>query len=158
MYCNLPALGGDSAYSTILPSLHTCVAPTSSRAHGTHVTPAAQPDRSLTHIDWPTGRSVWSSNSPRHSIRRLHYHLDMLPFWERIRSTKEGTTRTVGWITPFGSKAGRITGGELRRTKGYLGKIPCIKESLYPRKKDNLPLLFPLCSHLKAILENTLTG
>ena len=83
----------------------------------------------------PAGRSTWSSDSPPHCIHRLHYHLGMLPFRERIRSTKEGTTRTARQITQIGSKAGQITRGELRRTKGYLGKIPCIKESLYLRKR-----------------------
>ena len=81
------------------------------------------------------GQSIQSSDSPLHSIHRLHYHLGMLPFQERIRSTKEGTTRTARRITQIGSKAGQIAGGELRRTKGYLGKIPCIKESLYLRKR-----------------------
>ena len=80
-------------------------------------------------------RSARSSDSPPHSIHWLHYHLGMLPFQERIRSTKEGTTRTARRITQIGSKAGQIAGGELRRTKGYLGKIPCIKESLYLRKR-----------------------
>ena len=83
----------------------------------------------------PAGRSGRSSNSPPHSIHWLHYHLGMLPFRERIRSTKEGTTWTAGWITQIGSKTGQIAGGELRRTKGYLGKIPCIKESLYLHKR-----------------------
>ena len=81
------------------------------------------------------GRSIQSSDSPQHSIRLLHYHLDMLPFQERIRSTKEGTTRTAGQITQIGSKASQIAGGELRQTKGYLGKIPCVKESLYPHER-----------------------
>ena len=81
------------------------------------------------------GRSVWSSGSPLHSIHWLHYHLGMLPYWERIRFTKEGTTWISGWSTQIGSKAGQIAGEELRQMEGYLGKIPCIKESLYPCEK-----------------------
>ena len=66
VYCNLPALGGDSAYSTISPSLHICVAPTSSRAHGTHATLAMQPDWSLTHINRPTSQPAGPSGHPIH--------------------------------------------------------------------------------------------
>ena len=91
------------------------------------------------YTHWPAnrsaGQSTRSSNSLLHSIHRLHYHLGMLLFRERIRSTKEGTMQTAGWITEIESKAGQIAGGELRQTKGYLGKIPCIKESLYLRKR-----------------------
>ena len=43
--------------------------------------------------------------------------------------------QTSGQITQIGSKASQITRGELRQTEGYLGKIPCIKESLYPHEK-----------------------
>ena len=81
------------------------------------------------------GQSVQSSDSPLRSIHRLHYHLGMLPFWERTRLTEEGTTQTTGWITQIGSKAGQIAGGGLRRMEGYLRKISCIKESLYPCKR-----------------------
>ena len=66
LYCNLPALGGESTYSTISPSLHICAAPTSSRAHRPHATLATQPDRSLTHINQPTGQPAGLSGHPVH--------------------------------------------------------------------------------------------
>ena len=66
LYCNLPALGGDSTYSTISLSLHICAAPTSSRAHGTHATPATRPDWSLTHINQPTGQPAGPPGHPTH--------------------------------------------------------------------------------------------
>ena len=66
LYCNLLALGRDSTYSTISPSLHICTAPRSSRAHRTHATPATQPDQSLTHIDQPTGQPAGPSGHPVH--------------------------------------------------------------------------------------------
>ena len=74
-------------------------------------------------------------------LDRLHHRPGMLPYQERTRFTKEGTMRTSIWITQFGSRASQITGGGLSRTEGYLGKIPCIKESLYPREKIILPPL-----------------
>ena len=60
---------------------------------------------------------------------------------------------TAGQITQIGSKAGQITGGELRWMEDYLGKIQCIKESLYPRKKIIYLYSFCYAHILKAILE-----
>ena len=53
---------------------------------------------------------------------QLHYHLGMLPYRERSRLTKEGTTWTSGRIAQIGSKAGQISIGELGWTEGYLEK------------------------------------
>ena len=157
MYCNLPALGGNSAYSTISPSLHICVASTSSQAHRTHNTSRMTQLEPYSHqlANRSAGRFVRSSDSPPCSIRQLHYHLGMLPFQERTRLTEEGTTQTAGWITQIGSKASQIAGGGLRRMEGYLGKIPCIKESLYPRKRRIYLYSFCYAHILKAILEKT---
>ena len=77
----------------------------------------------------------------------------MLPYWERTRLTKEGTTQTAGQITQIGSKASQIAGGELRRMEDYLGKIPCMKESLYPHKKIIYLYSFHYAHILKAILK-----
>ena len=161
MYCDLPALGRDSTYSTISPSLHICTAPTSSRAHGTHTTTGhmSRPEpysHRLTHRS--AGRPVRPSDSPLHSIHRLHCLLGMLPYQERTRFTKEGTTWTGGQITPIGRKTSQIAGGELRQTEGYLGKIPCIKESLYPRKKGIYLYSFRYAHILRLFSKNTLTG
>ena len=144
LYCDLPALGRDSASSTISPSLHICAAPTASRAHRSHTTTGhtSRPEPySHRPTHWSASRPVWPSDSPPYAIHRLHCLLGMLPYQERARFTKGGTTRTGGWITPIGRKAGQITGGELRRTEGYLGKIPCIKESLYPCRRESTSTL-----------------
>ena len=77
----------------------------------------------------------------------------MLPYQERTRLTEEGTTQTAGQITQIGSKAGQIAEGELRWMEDYLGKIPCIKESLYPRKRIINLYSFCYAHILKAILE-----
>ena len=72
--------------------------------------------------------------------RDVQAECQILNNWERIRFTKEGTTRTSRQITQIGSKTGQITGGELRM-EGYLGKIPYIKESLYSRERESTSTL-----------------
>ena len=160
MYCNLPALGGNSAYSTISPSLHICVASTSSQAHRTHNTSRMTQLEPYSHqlANRSAGRFVRSSDSPPCSIRQLHYHLGMLPFQERTRLTEEGTMQTTGRITQIDSKAGQIAGGGLRWMEGYLGKIPCIKESLYPCKRTIYLCSFPYTHISRLFSKNTLTG
>ena len=78
VYCNLPALGGDSTYSTISPSLHICAAPTSSQAHGTHAIPATRPDWSLTHIDQPTGQPAGPSS---HLVHHCTLFTGFITIW-----------------------------------------------------------------------------
>ena len=131
---------------------------------GTHVFSSSQDTRDTSRMTQPepyshrptnrsAGRSIRSSDSPPHSIHQLHYHLGMLPYQERTRLTKEGTTRIARQITQIGSKTGQIAEGELRRMEDYLGKIPCIKESLYPHKKIIYLYSFHYAHILKAILE-----
>ena len=72
----------------------------------------------------------------------LHYHLGMLPYREKSRLTKEGTTWTSGQIAQIGSKASQTGVGERTQTDGRLfGEIPCIKESWYLHENLILPPL-----------------
>ena len=96
------------------------------------------PQQDTDHMHW---QLTQQTEHPMADTGWLHYHPGMLPYRERFRFTKEGTTQTSGRIAQNGSKAGQIAGGELRRMEGYLGKIPCIKESLYPHEKIILPPL-----------------
>ena len=74
-------------------------------------------DTDCTHY-WLTQQMEHPATDPNW----LHYHLDMLPYWEGSRLIKEGTTWPSRWIAKIGSKAAQIGIGELRRMGGYLGK------------------------------------
>ena len=65
--------------------------------------------------------------------------------------------QTAGQITQIGSKASQIAGGELRGMEDYLGKIPCIKESLYPRQKIIYLYSFRYAHILRLFSKNTPT-
>ena len=80
----------------------------------------------LVSLWWDTGPThYWLTRWMEHPTinpNQLHYHLDMLPYRERSRLIKEGTTQLSRWIAQIGSKAAQISVGELRQMEGYLGK------------------------------------